>query len=99
MNRRTSSVQRPNSNEFPESSDVLLLLLLALRYWNRTSRRWRSSPGPTPDGLAHDKNGLVGSDIKPCTSRTYRSFDAKGKPEYEGTYEDVGQLHNNKLSS
>ncbi len=39
--------------------------------------------------LAHDKNGLVGSDIKPWHIHgTYRSFDAKGKPEYEGTYEE-----------
>jgi len=39
--------------------------------------------------LAHDKNGLIGSDIKPWHIRgTYRSFDAKGKPEYEGTYEE-----------
>lgn len=39
--------------------------------------------------LAHDKNGLVGSDIKPWPIRgTYRSFDTKGKPEYEGTYEE-----------
>ena len=35
--------------------------------------------------LVHDKNGLVGSDIKPWHIRgTYRSFDAKGKPENEG---------------
>jgi TonB family protein len=39
--------------------------------------------------LAHDKNGLVGSDIKPWHIHgTYRSFDAKGKPENEGTYEE-----------
>jgi TonB family protein len=38
--------------------------------------------------LGHDKNGLVGSDIKPWHIRaTYHSFDTKGKPEYEGTYE------------
>jgi TonB family protein len=39
--------------------------------------------------LAHDKDGLVGSDIKPWHIRgTYRSFDTKGKPDYEGTYEE-----------
>jgi TonB family protein len=39
--------------------------------------------------LAHDKNGLVGSDVKPWHIRgTYRSFDAKGKSEFEGTYEE-----------
>jgi TonB family protein len=39
--------------------------------------------------LAHDKNGLAGSDIKPWHIRgTYRSFDTKGKPEYEGAYEE-----------
>ena len=36
--------------------------------------------------LAHDKNGLTGSDIKPWHIHgTYRSFDTKGKPEYEGS--------------
>jgi TonB family protein len=39
--------------------------------------------------IAHDKNGLVGSDIRPWHIRaTYRSFDMKGKPDYEGTYEE-----------
>ena len=39
--------------------------------------------------LAHDKNGLVGSDIKPWHIRgTYRSFDSKGKSENEGIYEE-----------
>jgi TonB family protein len=39
--------------------------------------------------LAHDKNGLVGPDVKPWHIRgTYRSFDSKGKPENEGIYEE-----------
>ena len=39
--------------------------------------------------LAHDKNGLVGPNIMPWHIHgTYRSFDKKGKPEYEGTYEE-----------
>jgi TonB family protein len=39
--------------------------------------------------LAHDKNGLVGPNISPWHIRgTYRSFDRKGKLDYEGTYEE-----------
>ena len=39
--------------------------------------------------LAHDRNGLSGSDIKPWHIRgTYHSFDMKGSLEYEGTYEE-----------
>ena len=39
--------------------------------------------------LAHDRNGLIGSDIKLWHIRgTYHSFDMKGSPEYEGTYEE-----------
>jgi len=39
--------------------------------------------------LALDRNGLIGSDIKPWHIHgTYRSFDMKGSPEYEGTYEE-----------
>jgi TonB family protein len=39
--------------------------------------------------LARDRNGLSGSEIKPWHIRgTYRSFDMKGNPEYEGTYEE-----------
>jgi TonB family protein len=39
--------------------------------------------------LAHDRNGLIGSDIKPWHIRgTYHRFDIKGSPEYEGTYEE-----------
>jgi hypothetical protein len=55
----------------------------------------QNAPGALPQDpmalmtLAHDKNGLVGSEIKPWHIRgTYRSFDTKGKPEYEGTYEE-----------
>ena len=39
--------------------------------------------------LAHDKNGLVGLDVKPWHMRgTYRSFDTDGKLKDEGTYEE-----------
>jgi Gram-negative bacterial TonB protein C-terminal len=39
--------------------------------------------------LARDRNGLIGSDIKPWHIRgTYHSFDAKGAADYEGTYEE-----------
>ncbi|HWG20341.1 MAG TPA: energy transducer TonB [Terracidiphilus sp.] len=39
--------------------------------------------------IAHEKNGLTGMDIKPWHMRgTYRVYDKKGKPEYEGTYEE-----------
>lgn len=39
--------------------------------------------------LAHDKNGLIGPEIKPWHIRaTYHSYDKKGRPEYEGTYEE-----------
>lgn len=39
--------------------------------------------------LARDKNGLVGAGIKPWHIRgTYHSFDTRGKPEYEGSYEE-----------
>jgi TonB family protein len=39
--------------------------------------------------LGHDKNGLAGSDIKPWHIRgAYHSYDTKGKPEYEGAYEE-----------
>jgi hypothetical protein len=55
----------------------------------------QNAPGALPQDpmalmtLGHDKNGLVGSDVKPWHIRgTYRSFDMKGKLEYEGTYEE-----------
>ena len=39
--------------------------------------------------LAQDKNGLVGSDVKPWhIHATYRTFDQNAKVEYEGTYEE-----------
>src|SRR5579871_5352902 len=39
--------------------------------------------------LAHDKNGLVGADVKPWHIRgTYRSYDSDGSTNYEGTYEE-----------
>jgi TonB family protein len=39
--------------------------------------------------LGHDKNGLVGSDVKPWHIHgTYRSFDAKGQPDNDGVYEE-----------
>jgi len=38
--------------------------------------------------LAHEKNGLVGADVKPWHMRgTYHAFK-DGKPEYEGIYEE-----------
>jgi TonB family protein len=55
----------------------------------------QNAPGALPHDpmalmtLAHDKNGLVGSDIKPWhIHATYHVFDTKGKPEYEGAYEE-----------
>lgn len=39
--------------------------------------------------IAHDKNGLVGADVKPWHMRgTYRSFETNGRLKYEGTYEE-----------
>jgi len=38
--------------------------------------------------LGHEKNGLIGSDVKPWHMHgTYRAYK-DGKPEYEGTYEE-----------
>jgi hypothetical protein len=76
---------------FRKVPTVLLLLLLSSSVHGIA----QAAAGVLPQDptalmvLAHDKNGLVGSDIKPWHIRgTYRSFDAKGKPEYEGTYEE-----------
>jgi TonB family protein len=39
--------------------------------------------------LAHERNGLTGSDVRPWHMHaTYHAYDAKGKLEYEGTYEE-----------
>lgn len=39
--------------------------------------------------LAHEKNGLVGADVKPWHIRgTYHSYDSNGKSNYDGTYEE-----------
>lgn len=39
--------------------------------------------------LGREKNGLVGSDVRPWHIRgTYRSFGKDGKVEYEGIYEE-----------
>jgi hypothetical protein len=37
--------------------------------------------------LAHEKNGLTGTDIGPWHIQgTYRSFDRNGQPDDEGTF-------------
>jgi TonB family protein len=76
---------------FRKAAAFLMLLVLGYSIQAIAQTAFGGLPQESMDlmTLAHDKNGLVGSDIKPWHIRgTYRSFDAKGKPEYEGTYEE-----------
>jgi TonB family protein len=97
------SLLGPSNQNIPQHSEALspmhvriaLVFLALLAPASSIHIKAQNAPGTLQGDpmalmtLAHDKNGLVGPDIKPWHIRgTYHSFETKGKLPYEGTYEE-----------